>query len=179
MNGSQGELLVSRCASQPCRSIALWFKGHNTKSTMMVFPLEGIRHPPQEGLEPGEVELYEEAAAVEPTSPRASCALVRALLEALIRCHLETAGHSIGYESGKKKNLYDLIEAAVVQLDLSPQLKVGLNAIRQRGNAAVHDPYGLTDDTRTEELPWLFQAVDELVDDLHTKPQRWAEMTQP
>ena len=37
----------------------------------------------------------------------------------------------------------------------------------------MHDPYGLTDDTRTSDLPWLFEAVDDLVDDLHIKPKKW------
>ena len=29
-----------------------------------------------------------------------------------------------------------------------------------------------------EDLPWLFQAVDDLVDDLHVKPQKWAGMAE-
>ncbi|MYB10884.1 MAG: DUF4145 domain-containing protein [Acidimicrobiia bacterium] len=184
LRGSQGRLLVSVCVSESCGALALWIESRSTddpdKSDIrLVYPQEGIRHPPQEGLEPGEAKLYEEAAAVAPISPRAACALVRALLEALIKRHIVGNGHSIRKDKDRDKNLSELIEMAVKHLDLSSQLKEGLNAIRKRGNAAVHDPYGLTDDTRTEELPWLFQAVDDLVDDLHTKPQRWAGMTQP
>ena len=37
----------------------------------------------------------------------------------------------------------------------------------------MHDPYGLTN---AEELRWLIQAVDELVEELHVKPQKWAGM---
>ena len=29
---------------------------------------------------------------------------------------------------------------------------------------------------RVEDLTWLFRAVDELVDDLHVKPQKWTGM---
>ena len=64
----------------------------------------------------------------------------------------------------------------VTHLALSQPLQAGLTAIRRRGNTAVHDPYGLTDDTRADNLPWLFQAVDDLVDDLHAKPQKWASI---
>ncbi len=190
LHGKQGSLRVSKCLSPDCQGLVLWMYDRQlrqiaggrpgARATLdVVYPQSAIRHPPEEGLEPQETELYEEAAAIAPVSPRAACALVRALLEALVKRHLVAAEHPIHYESGKDKNLYDLIETAVDKLDLSSQLKRGLNAIRKRGNDAVHDPYGLTDDTRTDDLPWLFQAVDDLVDDLHTKPQRWGGMATP
>ena len=69
-----------------------------------------------------------------------------------------------------------MTELAVGHLDLSQTLKQGLTAIRKQGNTAVHDPYGLTEDARAEDLRWLFQAVDELVEELHVKPQKWAGM---
>ena len=181
MVGSQGRPRVSMCVSKSCEGIAFWFDNRigapPTREVRLVYPQLGIRHPPEEGLEPQEIKLYREAAAVASASPRAACALVRALLEALIKRHLVDNGHSIESNKDRDKNLYELIDMAVEDLDLSSQLKMGLNAIRKRGNAAVHDPYGLTDDVRAEELPWLFQAVDDLVDELHVKPQRWAGMT--
>ena len=137
----------------------------------MVYPQTRVRTPPAEGLSEEEVKLYEEAAAVEPVSRRAACALLRVLLEAFLRRHLTEAGHP-----ANNKKLVGLIELAVQHLGLSQTLKNGLTAIRKRGNTAVHDPYGLTDDARAEDLPWLFQAVDDLVDDLHVKPQKWARM---
>lgn len=137
----------------------------------MVYPQTGIRIPPPDGLEPEEVELYEEAAAVSPTSRRAASALLRVLLEAFLKRHLAAASPSV-----KGKNLAELIDVAVADLDLSQTLKDGLTAIRKRGNASVHDPYGLTDEARSADLPWLFQAVDDLVDDLHVKPDKWAGM---
>ena len=85
--------------------------------------------------------------------------------------HLTEAGHKVEGEP-----LVKLIGLAVEHLGLSPTLKDGLTAIRKRGNAAVHDPYGLTDDARVNELPRLFQAVDQLVDDLHLTPRMWADM---
>ena len=95
------------------------------------------------------------------------------LLEAFLKRHLTETRQSV-----KGKRLEELIDLAVARLALSPTLKKGLTAIRKRGNAAVHDPYGLTDDTRSEELPRLFQAVDQLVDDLHVTPQLWDVMAE-
>ena len=136
-----------------------------------MYPQTDIRIPPTEGLEPEETALYEEAAAVAPTSRRAASALLRVLLEAFLKRHLDAASQPV-----KGKRLTKLIEAAVEHLDLSQTLKNGLTAIRRRGNASVHDPYGLTDDVRSADLPLLFQAVDDLVDALHVKPTRWADI---
>ena len=179
IKGSQGRLHVSRCLS--CDALAFWFKRaprtvftpgfgqHKTSPTELVYPPTGIRVPPTDGLQPEETGLYEEAAAVAPTSPRAASALLRVLLEAFLKRHLTTAGQSVGSE-----NLYQLIDLTVTHLSLSPTMTTGLTAIRKRGNASVHDPYGLTDDERAEDLPWLFQAIDDLVDELHVKPAKWA-----
>lgn len=173
VGGLQGWLLASRCLSPRCKGLAVWVKKaptvNHAGTAEMVYPRARVRISPKEGLLPEEVQLYEEAAAVAPTSRRAASALLRVLLEAFLQRHLTTAGQSI-----KGKNLYKLIDMAVAHLDLSPTMKQGLTAIRKRGNESVHDPYGLTDDTRAEDLPWLFQAVDELVDDLHIKPAKWA-----
>lgn len=181
IKGSQGRLHVSRCLS--CQALAIWFRDARvatpagppgfgpvrTPPANLVYPPTGIRVPPADGLQPEETDLYEEAAAVAPTSHRAASALLRVLLEAFLKRHLTTAGQSVG-----SKNLYQLIDLTVTHLDLSPTMKTGLTAIRKRGNASVHDPYGLTDDERAEDLPWLFQAIDDLVDELHVKPSKWA-----
>ena len=176
LEGSQGELLVSRCMSGACGALALWLRAvdplSNTERVRLVYPQADVRIPPADGLRDEEVKLYEEAACIAAVSPRAACALVRVLLEALLKRYLVGAGHSI-----KDKRLVDLTDLAVKNLDLSQTLKTGLTAIRKRGNTAVHDPYGLTDDTHTEDLPWLFAAVDDLVDDLHVKPKKWGGMT--
>ncbi len=173
MSGKQGDLCMSRCMSLTCRALALWIREPDARSydedVELVYPQVGVRLAPADGLSAEEVKLYKEAAAVAPVSRRAACALLRVLLEAFLKRHLTEAGHS-----PKEKPLVELIELAVEHLDLSQTLKNGLTAIRKRGNTAVHDPYGLTDDARAEDLPWLFQAVDDLVDDLHVKPRKWA-----
>ena len=104
-------------------------------------------------------------------SPRAACALVRVLLEAFLKRHLDAQR-----KSSTGKPLVELIDLAVSDLGLSSNLRNGLTAIRKQGNLAVHDPYGLTDDARADDLPWLFQAVDSLVDELHPNPKKWDEL---
>ena len=177
MFGSQGQLLASRCVSQSCQALAVWIaaigmeKGIPKRVTHLVYPQAGVRIPPADGLEAEEVKLYEEAAGIAPVSPRAARALLRALLEAFLKRHLAAAGQPV-----KGKKLEGLTELAVGHLDLSQTLKQGLTAIRKQGNTAVHDPYGLTADASVEDLRWLFQAVDELVEELHVKPQKWADL---
>ena len=160
---------VDACVSEDCRAVGFWVEDNDGPT--LVYPLTGVRRPPAEGLEDRESQLYEEAAAIAPLSPRAACALVRVLLEAFLNRHLAVQGV---FTAGKR--LVELIDLAVSNLGLSSNLREGLTAIRKRGNMAVHDPYGLTDDARADELPWLFQAVDSLVDELHTTPKKWGEL---
>lgn len=158
---------VDRCVA--CEGLGLWIAEGD--KLILVFPYSGVRIPPSDGLDEREVEIYKEAAAIAPMSARAACALVRVLLEAFLKRHLDARG-----KTTKGKSLALLIDLAVSDLGLSSNLRDGLTAIRKRGNMAVHDPYGLTDDARADELPWLFQAVDSLVDELHTNPRKWSEL---
>ena len=174
--GQQGVLKVSRCVSTACESLAVWFAAREDSplgaGVHLVYPSPSSRVPPEEGLTDKELDIYEEAAAVEHASPRAACALVRVLLEAVLKRMLEEDGFGVN-----GKNLWELIDLGVENLGLSRPLKTGLTAIRMRGNSAVHDPYGLTDETRADELEWLFTAVDDLIDDVHYKRSRWANMS--
>ena len=167
--GTHRGYAVDACVSEACGALGLWIE--EDSGPKLVYPLTGARRPPAEGLEDREAALYEEAAALATMSPRAACALVRVLLEAFLKRHLDDRGKPI-----TGKSLAELIDLAVSDLDLSSHLRNGLTAIRKKGNRAVHDPYGLTDDARAEDLPWLFQAVDSLVDELHTNPKMWAEL---
>ena len=175
MEGSQGELLVSRCMSGACDGLALWLRSLDPQSgrqkTRLVYPQSGVRIPPDDGLEREEVNLYQEASDIAGRSPRAACALLRVLLEMLLKRHLIAKDHLADFE--QRVPLARLIEMAVKHLDLTHTLETGLEAIRERGNTAAHDPYGLANEARAEDLPWLFAAVDDLVDDLHVKPKKW------
>ena len=170
MRGEQGILLVSKCVIASCQALALWIESHTEPRSEadLVWPQTGVRIPPEDGLEDKEAKLYREAAAIERMSPRAARSLLRALLEAFLKRHLNDAGHSV-----ESKKLVGLIDLAVKQLDLSQTLKKGLTAVRAQGNTALHD---LTDEASTEDLRWLFRAVDELVEELYVRPQKWADL---
>ncbi len=119
MKGSQGKLLVSIYMSKQCEALTLWIE-HPTAAgseAELVYPHAGVRIPPAEGLEDNETKLYEEAAAVARISPRAASALVRVLLEALLKRHLAAADRPV-----KGKRLEELIDQAVEHLALSPTL---------------------------------------------------------
>ena len=98
IDGKQGRLCVSKCASPQCGALALWIDRTVLKyrelpppdpmsvplyaqvpkaerRVSMVYPQAGVRIPPAEGLNEEEIKLYKEAAAIAPMSPRASCAL--------------------------------------------------------------------------------------------------------
>ena len=171
----QGTPLVSMCTSEACQGFAFWIERRSewsgTGGVELVYPQTGFHIPPADGLKDDEISLYQEAADVERMSPRAARALLRALLERFLKRHLAAAGHS-----AERKKLMKLIDLAVEHLDLSQTLKKGLSAVREQGNTAMHDPYDITDDASDEDLRWLFQAVDELVEELHVRPQKWADL---
>ncbi|WP_419865073.1 DUF4145 domain-containing protein [Candidatus Poriferisodalis sp.] len=170
---------LARCARADCSTLAYWLRTPSEHSfdgwsdeRFAAFHRD-IRQAPDQGLNGEEVDLYREAAAVAGLSPRSACALLRLLLESLLKRHLADAGHSIN-----NKTLFKLIELAEQELDLSSLLKSGLSAIRVQGNEASHDIYGISAETADANVKWLFVAIDQLIDDLYVKPQVWAELEQ-
>ena len=79
IQGTQGELRVSRCVSESCGSLAVWFYAKDDsmlgRGTHLVFPTPAARVPPEEGLTDEEMGIYEEAAMIEHLSPRAGYGL--------------------------------------------------------------------------------------------------------
>ena len=171
------EIWLARCARADCAAMSYWLRrsleDFGWVEEGFVALHRDIRQPPDQGLGPEEAELYREAAAVAGLSPRSACALLRLLMESFLKRHLKDAGHSVN-----KRKLFRLIEMAEQNLDLSSMLKSGLSAIRVQGNEASHDIYGISADTADENVKWLFVAIDQLIDDLYVKPQKWAELEQ-
>ena len=170
---------LARCTRRSCLALSYWLRSPSEHSydgwsiERFVALYRDVRQPPNQGLESEEAELYREAAAVAGLSPRSACALLRLLMESFLKRHLKDAGHSVN-----KRKLFRLIEMAEQNLDLSSMLKSGLSAIRVQGNEASHDIYGISADTADENVKWLFVAIDQLIDDLYVKPQKWAELEQ-
>jgi len=170
---------LARCTRRSCLALSYWLRSPSERSydgwsfERFIALHRDVRQPPDQGLVPEEAELYQEAATVARLSPRSACALLRLLMESFLKRHLTNAGHSVS-----KKQLVRLIEMAEQHLDLSSMLKSGLSAIRVQGNEASHDIYGISAETADENVKWLFVAIDQLIDDLYVKPQKWAELEQ-
>ena len=168
---------LARCDRKKCLALSYWLRSPSEHSydgwsmERFVALHRDVRQPPDQGLEHEESELYREAATVAGVSPRSACALLRLLMESFLKRHLTDAGHSTN-----NKRLFKLIELAEQNLELSSMLKSGLSAIRVQGNEASHDIYGISVETADENVKWLFVAIDQLIDDLHLKPQKWAEL---
>lgn len=183
LHDGDNDVYASTCVSEPCRRTAFWVQVtrlaeedvdsttgvHNRVQRetvkLMRYPDTRNRLPPDEGLSRRELDLYTEAAKIASISPRASAALLRVLLEAFLKRQ---------YESEAK--LVDLIKKAAEDDKLPISIKNGIQAVRLRGNASVHDPYGITNGEQAGDLPLLFQAIDDLVDELHMKPKRWKDI---
>lgn len=139
----------------------------------MLYPFGGTAPVAAENMPDDVRELYEEARAVVGLSRRAGAALARATLERLLR----------GQYPDVKSNarLEDLILRA--EQDVSSGLIDLLTLIRHVGNKSLHVA-DVPDDAvvmvmapeQTELAEVLFAAINELVDELITKPQRNARL---
>ena len=179
LDTADSEIWLARCEMIECAALSYWLREYsedvdNWHNERFVALHRDIRQPPDDGLLTEEAQLYQEAASVAGASPRSACALLRLLLESLLKRHLVEAGHSIN-----NKNLFKLIEMSEQKLDLSSMLKSGLSAIRMQGNQASHDIYGISTETADDNVRWLFVAIDQLIDDLYVKPRKWAELERP
>ena len=99
---------------------------------------------------------------------RRSCTLTTCPVGSFVlKRHLDAQGKPI---TGKP--LVELIDLAVSDLGLSSQLcGTGLQLSAREATWRFMTRTGWMDDARADDLPWLFQAVDSLVDELHTNPQ--------
>ena len=163
---------LGRCTDARCLSLSYWLRYPSDRSVLVRLHRE-VRQPPESGLADEEKRLYREAAAVASASPRAACALLRLLMESYLKRHMADTGRSTN-----RQKLHRLIELAESELGLSTTLRRGLSAVRAQGNEAAHDIYGIGDDTSDETVNWLFAAIDQLVDEVHVKPQQWDQLQQ-
>ncbi len=169
---------LARCNNLHCGQLSYWLRTRDLQDEYLwldprfvAFHYD-LRQPPDEGLNEDEADLYRQATTVASASPRAACALLRVLLEIFLRREITSRGHDVG-----RKRLVELIEFAVEHLNLSATLRNGLSAIRVQGNQAVHDAYGISQPANEDTVHWLFVAIEDLVDDLYVKPQKWVPLT--
>lgn len=115
---------------------------------------------------------YQEANEVLPISPKASAALARRCLQAILSAH--------GY---RDKNLVKQVEAAIDESDASKALPISIreniDAIRNFGNFSAHP---ITDQTTLQvveveegEAEWCLELLIDLFEHYYVSPARAAE----
>lgn len=148
-----------------CSKKAIW------RGDSIVFPSASALPRPHRDLAGAALTLYDEAAAVAPHSRRASAALARAALEALLK----------QLDASPRIALDDRI--AKVQSQVSQPLGQLLTIVRHVGNKALHGADDtdelvalVLDGEDAEVLEVLFEAINGLVDELITRPQNVSSM---
>lgn len=150
---------ASKCSG--CTQSTVWH------SDSIVYPVVNLAPIPNRDMPTGPKELYLEAAAVMVVSRRAGAAMARATLERLLI--------ELDPSSPKGARLDDRIIRVLDKVSTS--LGEALTIIRHVGNVALHgDPAPddalvlILDEENTEIIDVLFAAINDLVDELVTRP---------
>lgn len=141
-----------------CEKGAVWRQGQ------LVFPLSSSVDRPHVDMPPDARELYEEARNTYPVSRRAAAALARASLESLLR--------ELTPEQ-PRASLDELI-ASLSGL-VNRRMWEVLTALRVLGNSTLHSQESdiktiYMSEEATELVDVIFGAINELVDELVTRP---------
>jgi hypothetical protein len=153
-----GKVTVSLVGFQPTNT------GEHIVSRRVVRPRASLRTPAPADVPDELRELYDEASAIAPLSPRAAGALGRRALQQLIREH---AGIS-------KRDLATEIDELVASGGLPSHLTELLHAVRQVGNFSAH-PMKSTNtgeiiDVEPGEVELVFDVLDGLFDFYFVQP---------
>lgn len=164
---------IARTTCGACGEYAIWRKrwvevegieaDHKYAEWDMIWPGgSGLVHDPHRDMPEHLNKLYEEARAVLPASPRAAAALLRLLMEILLK---EVKDSDL--------RLNDLIGELVAEGLLDGGLHEIADVLRISGNDAVHAAEIQTDgDDSRETVVTLFELLNTLVDEVIGKPNR-------
>jgi Domain of unknown function (DUF4145) len=112
---------------------------------------------------------FSEACTVLADSPKASAALSRRCLQAILKDKL----------GATKKNLYEQIEEVIATGKLPPHIENGLHDVRNIGNFAAHPMKSTTTgaivDVEPGEAEWNLEVVEMLFDFCFVQPALFAE----
>lgn len=152
----------ARCPN--CDRSVVMLHTTDPEKTWFAWP-EGIARKPLPMCVPAElVQDYREAALVLSLSPKASAALSRRCLQALLRLQ--------GYE---QHSLADQI--ATVLPDLPKYLRAGVDEIRVLGNFAAHPmkstTTGMILDVTDGEADWMLEVLELLFDHFYARPEEY------
>lgn len=172
--GDRGRLVMQHVFPWQYANCARCGRPSVWRGEVMVYPQAMVGGVPHSDMPDGVRALYMEAAAVAAVSTRAGAAFARVTVERLLK-HLFPDTDS---------RLEHLIAEAKRQ-GVSSSVGRMLDVVRVTGNGAVHvdDQPGdlvvlVLDDLQGPELvAKLLQAVNDLVDDLITKPRQAAELS--
>lgn len=149
-----------------CREWSVW------RDKRMVFPGVALGSPPHEEMPAEARELYEEAREVVGTSRRAGAALARAALERLLSVLDPVDG---------RLSLFGRIDHVMPRV--SGSLAKMLTLVRHAGNESVHpnsDPDDVMilvlDPANEAVVSVMFESINDLVDELISKPRRQQEL---
>lgn len=151
------------CAA--CKRMSVWREGELLFPRTARLAVAAHRDMPEPAAQ-----LFNEAAAVLAGSRRAAAALARAALEALLKAV---------YENPKRRDLNARI--GELQGRINPSLWQVLTALRVVGNDALHSEDGelvalYMNDDAGELADMFLAAINELVEELVTRPKRSAEI---
>lgn len=161
---SGASVLANVSACPACGEIIIWLthlKNNNQYGrTELAWP-KGINRPIAAEVKNDSPDLardFEEAVAVLSVSPKASAALSRRCLQALIVRKANAVG----------RTLYAQIEDVINRGGLPSHLVESLHIIREIGNAAAHPIHsgntGEIVDIEESEAEWMLEAIEQLFD---------------
>ena len=154
-------------ASTGARPAATENSNRSFETRRMVEPRYAFRTPLGEGVPDNLKDDYLEACAVLDVSPKASAALSRRVLQAILR--------EQGYHGRDlSKQIDRVLEETKSDKALPPSIKKTVDAIRNFGNFSAHP---ITDETslqiidvEPEEADWCLQIVERLFDHYYVRP---------
>ena len=144
----------------------------SASETEIIYPPDS-RPPTVSDAVPPELKAdYVEAYMVLPVSSKASAALARRVLQAMLTQQ--------GYHM---RNLYDQIQAVVAETDiekvLPSQLREVVDAVRSFGNFSAHPVNDVTTlqiiEVQPEEATWCLEIIEELFEHYYVRPAANAE----
>jgi hypothetical protein len=135
-----------------------------------------MAYPPHKSMRPLPAEVpdpykrdFDEAVAVLPLSPKASAALSRRNLQAVLRDKALT----------QQKDLFDQIEEVVATARLPSHIADGLHAVRNIGNFAAHEikskVTGAIVEVEAGEAEWNLDVLESLFDFYFVEPTKAAK----
>lgn len=163
IQGSNKAVRLNACACPSCRNIILSLRPESANSDMLAWPRQSVRPAVPAEVPADLTNDYNEAALVFDASPKASAALSRRCLQALLRTQ--------GY------NQHDLAKQIDAVLpNLPSYIAENVDAIRQIGNFSAHPMKSTASgeilDVEPGEAEWNLDVLDELFDFYYVQPAR-------